>query len=46
MQVNKTERYMQRRDLSNGLVEVEHTMGVEKWLVVRREMDASKVSDR
>jgi hypothetical protein len=39
--VNKTERQMQRKDLPNGLIIVQHSLGVDRWLVVRRELDAT-----
>lgn len=41
--VNKTERQMQRKDLANGLIVVQHSFGVDRWLVVRRELDSSNM---
>ena len=35
---------MTRRDLGDGVMEITHKLGVDHWLVVKKELDASKVN--
>ena len=35
---------MRRRDLGDGVVEIEHSDGIDRWLVVKKMLDASKIS--
>ncbi|KAL3860253.1 hypothetical protein ACJMK2_010402, partial [Sinanodonta woodiana] len=44
---NKIERHVQtmrRHDLGNHMVEIKHSNGVDSWMVVRKVLDASKIS--
>ncbi|KAH3734109.1 hypothetical protein DPMN_040549, partial [Dreissena polymorpha] len=44
---NKIENGVQkfrRRDVGNNIVEIEHTHGTERWLVVKKMLDATKIS--
>ncbi|KAK3603430.1 hypothetical protein CHS0354_009413 [Potamilus streckersoni] len=44
---NKIEQHVQtmrRCDLGNHMVEIKHSNGVDSWLVVRKVLDASKIS--
>lgn len=36
---------MTRRDLSNNMLEVEHTGGVERWLVIKKVLCPKMVRD-
>lgn len=35
---------MTRNDIGEGVTEIEHQNGVDRWLVVRKTMDASQIS--
>ena len=35
---------MKRRDLADNVVEISHAAGVDRWLVVKHMLDASKIS--
>jgi len=35
---------MTRRDLSDNIIEITHGGGSDQWLVVRKMLDASKIS--
>ena len=44
---NKVENYkvmMRRTDLDNNLTEISHENGLDRWLVIRKTLDASKIS--
>lgn len=43
-QMESYESVMQRRDLSENIVEITHRNGTDQWLVVRKMLDASKIS--
>ncbi len=45
--VNKVESYtlkMQRRDIGDNIIEIKHSGGLDRWLVVRKTLDASHIS--
>ena len=44
MQNESHESVMRRRDLSDNIVEITHGTSCDRWLVVRRMLDASKIS--
>ena len=35
---------MVRRDLGESVMEVSHTNGTDRWLVIKKELDSSKVT--
>ena len=35
---------MRRYDLGDGIVEIKHSDGSDRWLVVKKVLDASKIS--
>jgi hypothetical protein len=35
---------MRRKDLGNDVIEIEHNNGTDRWLVVKKMLDASKIS--
>jgi hypothetical protein len=35
---------MRRHDLADGVVEIRHTDGVDRWLVAKKTLDASQIS--
>ena len=35
---------MRRRDIGNNVVEIQHLHGTERWLVIKKVLDASKIS--
>ena len=43
LQVNNTSLEMTRRDLGNNIMELSHTRGKDRWLVIKKELDASHV---
>ena len=43
-QVNNKCEEMTRTDLGNKVMEVSHSRGTDRWLVVKKELDASKVN--
>lgn len=42
--VNNSRHEMIRRDLGDKIMEISHTNGTDRWLVVKKELDASNVS--
>lgn len=44
LQVENNVLNMRRRDLGDHVVEIEHTHGNERWLVIKKMLDASKIS--
>ena len=44
LQVDNLVLSMRRRDLGDNVVEIEHTDGSERWLVIKKMLDASKIS--
>ena len=43
LQVENTVQTMRRRDVGD-VIEIQHTHGSERWLVVKKMLDASKIS--
>lgn len=43
-QVNNSRREMVRKDLGDSIMEVYHNKGTDRWLVIKKELDASNVS--
>jgi hypothetical protein len=44
LQMESFESVMLRRDLSDNIVQITHGGGSDRWLVVRKMLDASKIS--
>ena len=42
-QVDNTSEHMARTDLGNNVMQVSHTKGTDRWLVVKKKLDASEV---
>ncbi|CAC5410109.1 unnamed protein product [Mytilus coruscus] len=42
--VENSSQVMRRNDLGNGVIEIEHNNGIDRWLVVKKMLDASKIS--
>ncbi|VDI46757.1 Hypothetical predicted protein [Mytilus galloprovincialis] len=42
--VENSSQVMRRNDIGNGVVEIEHNNGTDRWLVVKKMLDASKIS--
>lgn len=40
------EQRMRRRDVGDNVVEIEHTEGKDRWLVLKKMLDASKISQQ
>lgn len=45
-QVNNTSLEMTRRDLGNNIMELSHTRGKDRWLVIKKELDASHIQTK
>ncbi|XP_068725664.1 uncharacterized protein [Montipora capricornis] len=43
---NNTRRQMIRRDLGDNIMEVSHTQGKDRWLVIKKELDASNIQTK
>ncbi|CAG2243868.1 unnamed protein product [Mytilus edulis] len=43
-QVENSSQVMRRKDLGNGVIEIKHNNGKDRWLVVKKMLDASKIS--
>ena len=44
LKVNKTSHVMTRKDLGDNIMEITHKQGVDHWLVIKKQLDASKVN--
>ncbi|CAG2195996.1 unnamed protein product [Mytilus edulis] len=42
--VENSSQVMRRKDLGNDVIEIEHNTGIDRWLVVKKMLDASKIS--
>ena len=45
-QVEDYREEIRRRDLVNDVVEITHTAGVDRWLVVKQVLDATSISQQ
>ena len=43
LQVNNICRDMIRKDLSDNIMEISHSRGTDRWLVMKKQLDASHV---
>ena len=43
LQVNDSRREMVRKDLGENIMEVSHNKGTDRWLVIKKQLDASNV---
>ena len=43
LQVNNSRHEMIRKDLGDNIMEVSHTNGTDRWLVIKKQLDASNV---
>lgn len=43
LQVNNICRDMIRKDLSDNIMEISHSRGTDRWLVLKKQLDASHV---
>ena len=43
LQVNNICRDMIRKDLSDNIMEISHSHGTDRWLVIKKQLDASHV---
>ena len=43
LQVNNICRDMIRKDLSDNIMEISHSRGTDRWLVIKKQLDASHV---
>lgn len=43
LQVNNSRHEMVRKDLGDNIMEVSHTNGTDRWLVIKKQLDASNV---
>ncbi|XP_078347983.1 uncharacterized protein LOC144633073 isoform X2 [Oculina patagonica] len=44
-QVNNSRREMVRKDLGDNIMEVSHSKGTDRWLVIKKELDASNMKE-
>ena len=45
-QVENYSQEMVRRDLADGVLEIAHAQGTDRWLVVKEILDASAISEQ
>lgn len=44
LQVENYTLKMQRRDIGENVIEIKHSAGLDRWLVVKKTLDASHIS--
>ena len=44
LQIENSVQYMRRRDVGDNIIEISHSGDTERWLVVKKVLDATKIS--